>query len=192
MINITYSAKKYLYRLLSLKKEKTNIRISIIKKKNKNKCIFAYCTKKETKKNDIKINFNNFILYVDFLSVKYLENSKIDLIYKNLKYNLIITSPNLKNNKINKNKSILIKLKEFLKEVIKPKLLKHGGYLKLIKITLDMIVIVKFYGTCQGCSMIKYTFKNEVEKKIIYKFPEIKKVIDITNHNFSNFNLNYF
>ncbi|MFI4853204.1 MAG: NifU family protein [Candidatus Makana argininalis] len=189
MINITYSAKKYLYNLLSLKKEKTNIKITIIKKKNKHQCIFEYCTKKEIKKNDIKINFLKFFIYVDFLSINYLKNSKIDLIYKNLNYKLIVKIPNLKNNKINKNKSFLIKLKKFIKEVIKPQLINHGGYLKLIKITFDMIVLVKFYGNCQGCSMIKYTFKNEVERKIISKFPKIKKVIDITKHNFNKFNL---
>ncbi|MFI4847404.1 MAG: NifU family protein [Candidatus Makana argininalis] len=187
MINITFSAQKYLFKLLSLKKKKTDIKISIIKKKKKNKCIITYCTQKDTKKNDIKINFNKFFVYIDVLSIKYLKNSKIDVIYKNLKYNLIIKVPNLENNKINKNKSILIKLKNFLKKNIKPNLIKHGGYVKLIKITFDMVVIVRFYGKCQGCLMVKETFKNEIEKKIIYKFPEIKKVIDITNHNFINF-----
>ncbi|MFI4846901.1 MAG: NifU family protein [Candidatus Makana argininalis] len=181
MINITRSAKKYLCKLLSFKKEKTDIRISVIKKKNKNTCILEYCKNKENKKNDLKINFKNFYIYIDFLSIKYLKNAKIDLIYKNLKYDLIINIPNLKNNKINKNRSILIKLNKFLKKVIKPKLIQHGGDLKLIKITFDMKVIVKFDGKCKKCKMITNTFENEVKKQIINKFPQIKKVINITN-----------
>uniref|UniRef100_A0A1B0C167 NIF system FeS cluster assembly NifU C-terminal domain-containing protein n=1 Tax=Glossina palpalis gambiensis TaxID=67801 RepID=A0A1B0C167_9MUSC len=60
--------------------------------------------------------------------------------------------------------------------------MQHGGHLELIELTKDMFVLIKFFGGCNGCSMVNMTLKDGIEKEIKKFFPEIKGVKDVTEH----------
>jgi len=52
----------------------------------------------------------------------------------------------------------------------------------LVEITDDMDVVLNFGGGCQGCSSVKVTLKNGVEAQLKGLYPEIKNILDVTDH----------
>ncbi|QJC28632.1 hypothetical protein GJT81_01180 [Enterobacteriaceae endosymbiont of Plateumaris consimilis] len=188
MFKITSAAEKYLYYLLSFKKNK-QIRIRILINENNSFTGNVYfCDKKEIKDTDFEIKLKNFSIFIKKNNLKLLQKLKLDLINDNLSKKLLFT---ITQNNINKNNKNLIFLKEkitlFLKEKINPKLLNHGGYVILKKITLDYLLMLEFYGGCRGCSMINNTFKYWIEKELLNNFSEVKGILDVTKHDINKF-----
>ncbi|QJC29074.1 NifU family protein [Enterobacteriaceae endosymbiont of Plateumaris rustica] len=188
MLKITSMAEKYLYYLLSSKKNKL-IRIRIINNKNNSfKGNVYFCDKKEIKDTDFEFQLKNFSIFIEKNNFQLLQKLKIDLINDTFNKKLTFTITQKDTNKNNKK---LIFLKEkinlFLKEKINPKLLNHGGYVILKKITQDYLLMLEFYGGCKGCSMINNTFKYWIEKELLNNFTELKGISDITKHNVNKF-----
>ncbi|WP_367670534.1 NifU family protein [Sodalis-like secondary symbiont of Drepanosiphum platanoidis] len=183
MIYITKSAQKYIKNILSSKKEKTNIRIFIKNLKTSYmKYGMSFCLKNEIKKNDIKFKFKYFSIFVNKKISPYIKNLEINFVKNDVKSYLTIKAPYIK--KYNKFNSIDLfnKIKDFLNLKININLSKHGGKVELIKITKNMFAILKFSGGCQGCSMIKITLKNNIEKNLLKFFPQLNGISDSTNH----------
>ena len=55
------------------------------------------------------------------------------------------------------------------------------GFVELVAIE-DDTAYLRFGGGCQGCGMINVTLKQGVEKVLFEDVPEIKKVMDVTDH----------
>ncbi|QJC38558.1 Fe-S biogenesis protein NfuA [Enterobacteriaceae endosymbiont of Donacia fulgens] len=183
MLQITKSAQEYFLKLLSKKNKNICIRISVLIKNNIFKGNVSFCDIQKIKNNDIKLNFKKLNIFIDYNSNKFLEDIKIDFIKKKLSTKLEFIVLNNKKIKNNKNIQNLKKdIDNFLKNIINPKLLNHGGFITLKNITINNILLLEFHGGCQGCSMSNHTFKNWIEKEIIYNFPNIKGVYDITFH----------
>jgi Fe-S cluster biogenesis protein NfuA len=70
---------------------------------------------------------------------------------------------------------------ELLEEQINPALASHGGFVRLVKVE-DRDVYVEMGGGCQGCSASKATMRNGVESAIRRVAPQVRKVIDATDH----------
>ena len=68
-----------------------------------------------------------------------------------------------------------------LDQYINPAIASHGGFVKLIKIE-DRDVYLEMGGGCQGCAASQATMKNGVEKAIRDALPQIREIIDITDH----------
>lgn len=70
---------------------------------------------------------------------------------------------------------------ELFEERINPALGSHGGFVKLIKVE-DRDVYVEMGGGCQGCASSKATMKFGVESAIRRIAPQIRHIIDSTDH----------
>ncbi|QJC37743.1 hypothetical protein GJU03_01070 [Enterobacteriaceae endosymbiont of Donacia bicoloricornis] len=183
MLQITQSAQEYFFKLLSKKDKNVCIKISVLIKNNIFKGNISFCDIQKIKNNDIKLNFKNMNIFIDFDSSKFLENIKIDFIKKKLSTKLeFIVVNNKKINNYKKIKNLKRDINNFLKNIINPKLFNHGGFIILKNITINNILLLEFHGGCQGCSMSNYTLKNWIEKEIIRNFPNIKGVYDVTFH----------
>jgi len=68
-----------------------------------------------------------------------------------------------------------------LDEYINPSLASHGGWVKLVKIE-DRDVYLEMGGGCQGCASSRATMKNGVEGMIRNALPNVREIIDITDH----------
>lgn len=71
---------------------------------------------------------------------------------------------------------------------IRPFLNDDGGDIKLIEVTDDLVVKVKFLGACSECSMSAMTLKGGVEEAIKKVLPDVKQVVTIEamDHSCSN------
>ena len=70
---------------------------------------------------------------------------------------------------------------ELFEDHINPALASHGGYVRLIKIE-DRDVFVEMGGGCQGCASSKATMRYGVETAIRRIAPQVRKIIDATDH----------
>ncbi|ABF13908.1 Fe-S biogenesis protein NfuA [Candidatus Palibaumannia cicadellinicola] len=187
MIIITDTAQKYLTTLLAKQKSGTQIRVLVLNPGTPiAECSLSYCPIDTVTKKDIKLEFDQFCVYVDQLSTSYLEDALIDCVLDELGTQLIIQAPHLIE-KIDSNTPLLERVNQIILSCINPQLANHGGKVTLITITEDMFAIIQFSGGCNGCSMVSYTLKEHIEKKLLQLFPELKGVKDLTQHNHSQY-----
>ncbi|MEE4270763.1 MAG: NifU family protein [Thermoanaerobaculales bacterium] len=73
------------------------------------------------------------------------------------------------------------KVQQVIDEKVAPSLAGHGGWIELTKIEGDAAYI-EFGGGCQGCGMSSVTLKDGIEAAILAEVPEIKQVLDGTDH----------
>jgi Fe/S biogenesis protein NfuA len=72
-------------------------------------------------------------------------------------------------------------IQELLDTQINPAVASHGGQIELMDVH-DDIVYIRFGGGCQGCGMVSVTLNQGVEQAIREAFPEIREIVDVTDH----------
>lgn len=72
-------------------------------------------------------------------------------------------------------------IEQLLDEQINPSLASHGGYVKLVKVE-DNDVYLEMGGGCQGCAASQATLRHGVETAIRDIAPQIRNIIDVTDH----------
>ncbi|MDQ1237632.1 MAG: NifU family protein [Wigglesworthia glossinidia] len=178
MLRITEEAQTYFENLLLNKTQKTHIKLIILSPKTKNiKCQIEYYKPKNNQNSDEekKFKFSKFNVYINKKSLINIKFIHIKLKQNTLNNQIIIK---IEEKKINLKKKLSI----FIESKINKYLMQHGGHLELIELTKDMFVLIKFFGGCNGCSMVNMTLKDGIEKEIKKFFPEIKGVKDVTEH----------
>ena len=63
-------------------------------------------------------------------------------------------------------------------EKIRPKLIMDGGDIEFVNFK-DGILKVRFKGECAHCELSHITMKFAIEKNILEKIPEVKKVTEV-------------
>jgi len=64
--------------------------------------------------------------------------------------------------------------------VCRPYLQADGGDVELISISGDGIVVLKYQGTCAYCPMSGMTLRAGIERAIMQRAPEVKRVEAVT------------
>ncbi|UVK78205.1 MAG: iron-sulfur cluster carrier protein NfuA [Sodalis sp. Fse] len=183
MIRITDAAQEHFVKLLVKQNPGTQIRVFVINPGTLNvECGVSYCPPDAVKINDTELKFELMSAYVDELSAPYLQDAEIDFITDKLGSQLTLKAPNAKMRKVSADAPLIERVEYVLQSQINPQLSGHGGRVSLVEITDDMLVILQFSGGCNGCSMVDYTLKEGIEKELLEKFPELKGVRDLTEH----------
>lgn len=68
-----------------------------------------------------------------------------------------------------------------LEQQINPALAMHGGFVKLVKVE-NNDVHIEMGGGCQGCAASQATMKYGVETAIREACPDVREVVDVTDH----------
>lgn len=72
-------------------------------------------------------------------------------------------------------------IEKLLDEQIRPALAAHGGDVEVVDFDNDKLYL-KLSGGCQGCSASQATLTQGIERIVKEKFPDIKEIIDLTDH----------
>ncbi|CAJ0994916.1 Fe/S biogenesis protein NfuA [Sodalis praecaptivus] len=183
MIRITDAAQKHFAKLLSNQEPGTQIRVFVINPGTPNaECGVSYCPPDAVEATDTELKFDRISAYVDELSAPYLQDAEIDFVTDKLGSQLTLKAPNAKMRKVSDDAPLIERVEYLLQSQINPQLAGHGGQVTLMEITDDMLAIFQFGGGCNGCSMVDYTLKEGIEKELLEKFPELKGVRDLTEH----------
>ncbi|NLS54709.1 Fe-S biogenesis protein NfuA [Hafnia alvei] len=183
MIRITEAAQEHFAKLLANQEAGTQIRVFVINPGTPTaECGVSYCPPDAVEANDTKLDFEKLSAYVDDVSAPYLEDAEIDFVTDQLGSQLTLKAPNAKMRKVDDDAPLIERVEYVLQSQINPQLAGHGGKVTLMEITEEGIAILQFGGGCNGCSMVDYTLKEGIEKELLQKFPELRGVRDLTEH----------
>ncbi len=73
------------------------------------------------------------------------------------------------------------KIQQIIDSKVNPGVATHGGHVSLVDVKED-IAYLRFGGGCQGCGMVDVTLKQGVEVMLKEAVPELKGVMDVTDH----------
>ncbi len=73
------------------------------------------------------------------------------------------------------------KVQELLDAEINPMIAHHNGMISLVDYD-DDVAYVQMLGGCQGCGAADATLKMGVERMLKERVPEIREIVDVTNH----------
>ncbi|MBI3158549.1 MAG: NifU family protein [Chloroflexi bacterium] len=76
---------------------------------------------------------------------------------------------------------VAIAVQNVIDEHINPGIAAHGGWVMLQDV-IDDAAIVEMGGGCQGCGLSEVTLRQGIERLILQHVPEIRAVIDHTEH----------
>ena len=183
MIKITDSAQSHFKKLLANQEEGTQIRVFVINPGTPTaECGVSYCPPDAVEASDTELKFEQLSAFVDEVSAPYLEDAEIDFVTDQLGAQLTLKAPNAKMCKVDDDAPLIERVEYVLQSQINPQLAGHGGRVSLMEITDEGYAILQFGGGCNGCSMVDYTLKEGIEKELLQKFPELKGVKDLTEH----------
>ncbi|NIG87730.1 Fe-S biogenesis protein NfuA [Serratia symbiotica] len=183
MIHITDAAQEHFAKLLANQEIGTQIRVFVINPGTPTaECGVSYCPPDAVETTDTELQFEKLSAFVDELSAPYLDDAEIDFVTDQLGSQLTLKAPNAKMRKVDDNAPLMERVEYLLQSQINPQLAGHGGRVTLMEITDDNLAILQFGGGCKGCSMVDVTLKEGIEKELLLKFPELKGVRDLTEH----------
>ena len=131
----------------------------------------------EPNADDMVIDCGDFKVLVDTESAENLQGAIIDYVEDLNSSGFKIDNPNTPTWDNPKAQAI----QQLIDERINPAVASHGGQIDLLDVTDDSIYI-HMGGGCQGCGMANVTLKHGIEGMIQEHFPEIKNIIDTTDH----------
>lgn len=184
MLTITDSARDYLLELLA--KQSTpgmSVRVFITQPGTPyaETCL-AYCRPDEVNEKDEIMDVDELRVYLDKQSILYMEDAKIDFAKDKMGGQLTIKAPNAKMPKVTSDSPLDEQITYILFNEVNPGLASHGGEVKLVEVTEDLVAVLEFGGGCQGCSAVDITLKEGIEKTLLSKLPQLKAVRDVTDH----------
>ena len=184
MVEITESARSYLQELLSKQEDKdTGVRIFVTDPGTPmaETCL-AYCRSGEEQSTDQKVDYGQFIGWIDERSMPFLEEALVDYAADKMGGQLTIKAPNARVPKVSEDSPIEDRINYVLFSEINPSLAGHGGMVSLVEVIDEEIAVLQFGGGCQGCGMVDTTLRDGVEKTLLEQVPQLKGVRDVTDH----------
>lgn len=183
-LDISESAQEYLAQLLSNHDiEGTSIRMFVTQPGTKHaETCLSYAKPGEEKADDEVIALADFKVYLERVSLPFLDEAQVDYQKDQMGGQLTIKAPNAKMPKIGEDSPMDAQIQYLLATDINPSLASHNGDVSLVELTEEHIAVLKFGGGCQGCSAVSMTLKDGVEKTLMEKIPGLKGVKDVTDH----------
>lgn len=72
-------------------------------------------------------------------------------------------------------------VQQIIEEQVNPAVASHGGYITLLEYS-EGVAYVQMGGGCQGCGMANATLKQGVERILRDQVPNLREVLDVTDH----------
>ena len=184
MIEITKSAQEYFGRLIAQQEmDDVGLHLTVLNPGTPvASCDLQFHVPGQSGEKEVEFNYEGFNLYVPQGSEKWLDAAKIDFEKSDSGGQLTIKAPGIKGDKPDDSENLETKIAWVLQSEINPGLASHGGQVSLEMITPENEVVLRFGGGCHGCGMVSVTLQDGIEKTLKEYFPEIKAVVDVTDH----------
>ena len=128
------------------------------------------------REDDQVIDAGGLTVLIDPKSAAYLEDATIDFVDTPQEKGFKVDNPNpLWHDPIS------LAIQQVLDTQINPGVAMHGGIVQLLEVK-DDVAFIAMGGGCQGCGLANVTLKEGVEKAILQHVPEIRQVVDTTQH----------
>jgi Fe/S biogenesis protein NfuA len=180
---ITESAQAHFRKLLANQETDTQIRVFVSNPgTSQAECGVSYSPAEDREEKDTEISFEGFIARISAHHLSYLDDALIDYESNALGGQLTLKAPNARTRKIANDAPLIDRIQYLLETEVNPNLASHGGFVRLVEVTDEMVAILEFGGGCQGCGMADVTLKQGVERTLLERLPELTGAKDITDH----------
>jgi Fe/S biogenesis protein NfuA len=132
----------------------------------------------ETYDKDLVLDQGLFTAYVDPQSAELLEGATIDFVSDFSGTGFRFDNPRAA---VEWDDPVAQRVQQVLDDKVAPAVGGHGGWVELLAVEGETAVI-QFGGGCQGCGMSHVTLKEGIERIILEEVPEIRTIIDGTDH----------
>ena len=132
----------------------------------------------ESSENDVVVDLSEFKVFMDPHSAESLDGTSVDFVSDTSGTGFMFTNPLAE---VHWDDPLAQKVQKVIDERIAPSLAGHGGWVELLNVDGETATI-QFGGGCQGCGMSQVTLKEGIEAAILQEVPEIKQVLDDTDH----------
>ncbi len=126
--------------------------------------------------DDTVVDAGSFKVYIDAKSTESLKGAEVDYVdaspeggFKVKNLNPLWSDPKA------------MAVQEVIDGRINPGVESHGGWVTLLDVKED-IAYIALGGGCQGCGMVDVTLKQGIEVMIKEAVPEIRQIMDTTDH----------
>ncbi|MDT8448968.1 MAG: NifU family protein [Wenzhouxiangellaceae bacterium] len=183
MLTVTPTARDYFTRLLADQPEGTQLRLATRNAGTPTADVsLNFCPPGEARDDDEAVDCGVFTLYVSADGHEALEGAMIDFEDTPAGSELSIRAPGLKGQVPDDDAPLGERVAWVLESRINPMVASHGGMVSLVEITDDKDVVLRFGGGCHGCGMVDVTLKQGVETQLKELVPEVRSVVDATDH----------
>ena len=183
MLTVTPAARDYFSSLLQSQPEGTNLRLATQNAGTPSaEVALNYCPSGQQQSTDQPIDCQVFVLYIEQHSMAALNGALIDFERNETGGELSIRAPGLKGEIPDADAPLPERVAWVLESRINPMVASHGGRVGLVEITQEKDVVLQFGGGCHGCGMVDVTLKQGIETTLREQLPEIRSVIDATDH----------
>lgn len=148
----------------------------------------AFVERGKTEMSDTVVEVDGIKLFMESRHANLLEDVKIDFITGLQQTGFKVDNPKVIESKPatpatppNLESPQAKAVQQVIETEINPGVAAHGGYITLVDVK-DEIAYIRLGGGCQGCGMSNVTLKQGVVVAIKKAIPEIKDVVDVTDH----------
>lgn len=151
----------------------------------------AFVEEEKKEAGDVSVEANGIRFYMELRNAKFLEDIEIDFIENLEKSGFKIENPKVIKPKIEPpeipessadlSDPLVQAVQKVLDQEINPSIASHGGHITLIGVKNE-VAYVRLGGGCQGCGQANVTLQQGVVVAIKNAVPEIRDVLDVTNH----------
>jgi Fe/S biogenesis protein NfuA len=136
----------------------------------------AFMRPEEREPGDVLADAGGFQVVVDARSAPCLAGTAVDYVEAPSQSGFKIDNPNPL-----WNDPLATAVQRLIDDEINPALASHGGFVHLLELR-EGVAHVELGGGCQGCGMAHVTLKRGIEARIREALPEVKEVVDATDH----------
>jgi Fe/S biogenesis protein NfuA len=174
MLNFTDTAKSRIASFLDLQRSQGVNALRVAGNRAEYKLWLVKESDKQSTDQTFKVD--DFEVFIDPLSSTNLSGATVDFVESTLQsgFRIFYPSPTWSD-------PLAQRVQDVLDQHINPGVAGHGGSVALSKVEGDTAYIT-MGGGCQGCASSQLTLKMGVEKMIKENVPEIKTIVDATDH----------
>lgn len=136
----------------------------------------AFVKPAERADGDVLDDTQGFPLVLEARSVPYLGGTVVDYVEVEGQRGFKVDNPNPL-----WHDALAGRVQALIDAEINPALAGHGGFVHLLELR-EGVAYVELGGGCQGCGMARVTIKDGVEARIRQSIPEVREVVDVTDH----------
>lgn len=174
MINFTQIAQERVLRFLELQRGQgvTALRVAGTKAEQK-----LWLVKPDDRRDDDEVlTIGGFEVFLDPVSAKQLDGATVDFVDDVMQsgFRVFWLSPKWGD-------PVAQRVQDVLDRQVNPGVASHGGHVALDRVEGDA-AYVRLGGGCQGCGAADVTLRQGIEEAILGAVPEVKRVLDATDH----------
>lgn len=185
MITLTPAAEQHFQELIAKEQdaENLNLRLNVVNPGTQQADVgIVFCPFGDEDPADLELHFAKFSLYIEHESIPALREAVIDFNKDQFGGQLSVKAPYIRGVVPGADAPLLERVQYIIDNEINPGLASHRGHVRLVEITANNTVVLRFGGGCHGCGMADITLKTGIEKTLLQQCPEITGVIDVTDH----------